>query len=106
MNRNSAIPRLEHLEERSLPSSVSHAAMPHFGAPMGWSTKDILVRFHTGPGSTAPVALPGTTLGPALDANGLYRVFLNAGETVHNALVAYHHDAQVIYAIADLMLIH
>jgi subtilisin family serine protease/uncharacterized protein (DUF2141 family) len=93
-----ALPRLESLEERTLPSSTPLALDPN-----SYNPSDILVCFR--PGSAAPSGqdvLPGTRVGPEMVlVPGLHRVGLDPGVSVPDALAAYRNNPNVAYAEPD-----
>jgi subtilisin family serine protease/subtilisin-like proprotein convertase family protein len=103
--RRSALPRLEILEDRCVLSTTSAIDLNGLAVNNTYSKSDILVQFRTGTSEPAPIAVPGTSLGPSLTlVPGLYQVHITGSETVAQALAAYHNDPRVLNAQPDYLL--
>lgn len=95
-------PGLEALEDRLLLNSAPLVDVSRLAVSTSYDSEHILVRYRQG---VTPVALAHTTLGSAVDATaGLYKVQLDSGLSVADALSVYNADARVALAEPDYHL--
>src|SRR5262245_21967088 len=93
---------LERLEDRSLLSVSPVIDLSGLSLTSTYDQDHILVRFQAG---QAPVPLAGTTIGQAVHGgSGLYKVQLNPGISVQQAVTMYRHDPRVKLAEPDYHL--